>query len=79
MKLVQTNARHGDSKWRCVNATFICNCLVTMSWMTSASCERLSECARTKFKQSQANSSNERKNYLLVPSSRSAVLKFMTA
>ena len=47
--------------------------------MTSANCERLLECARTQFKQSQANSFNKCKNYLLVQSSRSAVLKILTA
>ena len=30
-----------------VNATFACDCLVTILYMTSANCERLLECART--------------------------------
>ena len=31
----------------CVNATFACDCFVTMLNMTSANYERLLECART--------------------------------
>ena len=46
--------------------------------MTTSNCGKVSECARTWFKQSQANSSDKYSNYLLVESSRSAALKFIT-
>ena len=53
-----------------------CNLLVKMPWITLGNCERLAEWART-IKQSQVNSSNKCKSYLLV-SCKSAVLKFPT-
>ena len=79
MKLVRAHPKHGDLKLRYVNATFFRDCMVTMPWMTSANCERLPECAKTRFKKLQANSSNIYKNCVLVQSSKSAVLKFLTA
>ena len=54
-----------------------CNLLVKMPWITLENCERLDEWART-IKQSQVNSYNKCKSYLLVQSCTSAALKFST-